>query len=74
MRRKASPFPRAWLHLLISGNRKTMVETTISAVARCLFQILPTRDDTGTPAEIFDEALAIVSKVEGLGLCLAMTA
>jgi hypothetical protein len=55
-----------WLHLLISENRKTVVETTISAVTRCLFQILPARDDTGTPAEIFDEALAIVSKVVGL--------
>lgn len=48
------------------GNSRNVVETTISAVATCIFQILSAKDDAGITAEIFQEALVMISKVEGL--------
>jgi hypothetical protein len=35
-----------------------------TAIATCVFQILPAKNDAGASAVIFDEALAIVRKVE----------
>jgi len=53
-----------WLQRLISVTSKSVVETTFSAIAACVFQLLPAKDKAGVPTDIFDEALAIVVKVE----------
>ena len=54
------------MYLLISVNSKNVVETTISAVATCVFQIMPVKGSAGTQAAIFDEALALIRKIQEL--------
>lgn len=52
------------MHLLIWVNSRDTVETTFSAIATCVFKILPARHDAGHPTDIFDAAIEIVVKVE----------
>lgn len=67
MLRKFEPHAFEWLHLLISNISKDIVETTFSAIARCVFQILPDRDIAGAFAGLFSAAIAIVRRIEELG-------
>lgn len=43
-----------------------MIESTLSAIATCMFQVLPTRDDASS-AETFTPAVEMVRKIEKLG-------
>ena len=63
--RKSALVLLTWLALLILVISRNVVEATMSAVATCVFQILPVRENADVQAPMFDDALSISRKIEG---------